>query len=265
MLKAMDSCFASSGAIIGPLSVRGLLPRSGDNCLTGGVFAFLATLGVGLFVVGVILFVARLIMERRELLTTTGISHSVARPADLEDIRILAQRLYETEDVSPLPQMRAWLRKYPRSFFVVFTRTRRRLFLTVEELQGYFCLLPISSNAAQKLCAGELRFKTLSEDDLMPRGFSAIYIGGVAAIDEISRGVCLGRLETEIWNLAALQPDAELLARPVTKDGLRLVRSYGFRPIGTSTLTIGALAALSLSDVLRREGSHVRRRWCALR
>ncbi|MEA2560942.1 MAG: hypothetical protein QOH06_2446 [Acidobacteriota bacterium] len=255
--KTISVCFATSGTIIGLLSVKGLLPMSWENYLTGDAFTFLAVLGVGLLIVGVILFVARLIIERIELLTTRGISHSVAKPADLEDIRILAQRLYETEEVSPLPQMRAWLRKYPRAFFVVFTRTRPRLFQTVEELQGYFCLLPLSSIAAQKLCAGELRFKTLSADDLMPAGFSTIYLGGVAAIDKMSRGVCLDRLQTEIENLAALKPDAELLTRPVTKDGLRLVRSYGFRPIGTSTLAIGTLASISLSDVLRREGNRV--------
>lgn len=260
MLKRIGrGCFAASGTMIGLLSVKGLLPSPWERSLTGDVFTFLAVLGVGLLVCGVVLFVAHSIMKRIELLTTRGIFHSVAKPTDLEDIRLLAQRLLETDDVSPLPQMRAWLRRYPRSFFVVFTRIRRRPFQTVEELQGYFCLLPITENAVQKLCTGELTIQVMSEDELSPKDFSAIYLGGAAAAGKMSRGVCLGRLQAELESLAALKPDAELLTRPVTKNGLKLVSSYGFRPIGVPTLTIGALASISLSGISRREGSRAQR------
>jgi hypothetical protein len=96
-------------------------------------------------------------------------------------------------------------------------------------LVGFFSLLPVTSDAARSLRKGDLEGIHFGPDHICSPGqFSpSLYIGALAATRGHARDQLLmylrGRIEEEVAHGVR-----ELFARPVTQDGLRLVKRHGF-------------------------------------
>jgi pimeloyl-ACP methyl ester carboxylesterase len=118
-----------------------------------------------------------------------------------------------------------------------------------ERFSGYFCVIPLSVNAAASVKANTLRGGKLTMDHVpaSPSEIAALYIGAVAARDHYSRGIVLEALRLHVRYLAALGVQ-EVLTRPLTEDGLRLVRKYCFRPLEGQ----GGLDELYVLDVTEK-------------
>jgi hypothetical protein len=108
-----------------------------------------------------------------------------------------------------------------------------------ERLSGYFCVIPLSSEAAEfvrtdRLRGGEINLSHVPANSATA---AALYIGAVAARDWSSRAVVIEALQNHV--LSALKGGVRrVLTRPMTEEGLRLVQGknvqgHSFRPIGS--------------------------------
>lgn len=152
-----------------------------------------------------------------------------ASPDDVDNIREMAVEFFGA-DVSPedvlvgFAAAKGILKVVKR---VIHTGRDRR-----ERFSGYFCVIPLSDETAQAMKAGTLRGYELNASHL-PSGTAttaALYIGAIAARDHYSRAVVLEALRLHISYSLALGVK-EVMAKPLTKEGLRLVRKYGFQPL----------------------------------
>lgn len=242
------SAIAIGTGLIGILQVKDTLPEWLKDYLTPVLFQGTTVLGIAILLLGLFALAISFLGTRLEHQTIRGFHHSAASLSDLDAIRSLATKLFDTEDVSPLAQMREWLRKHKRTFVVVFTRSKTGL-RTVQEIQGYFCVIPLVESAALRIKTGEITAMGLSSNDIAGDRASAIYLGGIAARGNIARGVCLGQLQEELARIFRVCGDVEVLTRPVTSDGLRLAKGYGFRPLTGKVLRLGELATIQLSEI----------------
>lgn len=98
-----------------------------------------------------------------------------------------------------------------------------------EEIIGYFCIFPLSAAVAEQLISGELRGSQIDAKHIEsdPAKCSDVYIGAVVATHFYARGTVLEELERAI--AARTQGGAvNVLTRPFTDDGRRLVKKNGF-------------------------------------
>jgi|GEM_PF-3374391 len=101
-----------------------------------------------------------------------------------------------------------------------------------ERFSGYFCAIPLSAQSAEAIKAGTLRGYELKAEHLPAdtQATAALYIGAIAARDHYSRAVVLAGLRLHMQFLSTLGTK-EFLAKPLTEDGLRLVRKHRFKPL----------------------------------
>ncbi len=150
-----------------------------------------------------------------------------ARPEDVSGIRKLAVRFFG-EGVTP----EEVLVQFATAGGIL--RVVKRVFVDddkrCERLSGYFCVIPLSTEAAASVKAG-LRGGRLAMDHVpvSQEETAALYIGAVAAQDQASQAVVLAALHSHLQYLD--RGITEVLTRPLTEDGLRLVTKYGFQPV----------------------------------
>jgi len=152
-----------------------------------------------------------------------------ARPEDVPSIRELAIRFFG-EGVTPeevLLQFAAEGGIFRVVKRVISTENDRR-----ERFSGYFCVIPLSSEATSSILNEDIRGNdlTVKHLPLQPEATSAVYIGALAARDYYSRAVVLEALRLHI-RYAITQGVRQVLTRPLTSDGLRIVKKYLFRPV----------------------------------
>jgi hypothetical protein len=100
-------------------------------------------------------------------------------------------------------------------------------------LVGFFSILPLKQGAVLRLERAELIGAELLPDHITrkkgtPRG---IYIGSVAGCGFRARAFALDRLITVVNTLCRKHNISKVFARPVTGDGLRLLRKFGFKAV----------------------------------
>lgn len=152
-----------------------------------------------------------------------------ARPEDVAAIRELAIRFFG-EGVTPEEVLLEFageggvFRVVKR---VIVTDDDRR-----ERFSGYFCVIPLSSAAATSILNEEIRGNELTVKHMpsLPEETAALYIGAVAARDYYSRAVVLEALRLHIRYAIALGI-RQVLTRPLTIDGLRIVKKHLFQPV----------------------------------
>ncbi len=95
---------------------------------------------------------------------------------------------------------------------------------------GYFCLVPWTKKGEEKVYERDLISVDMDLDTFARkvRKSCSMYIGSIAG--ENSRGKAAA-LELAKTTLAKLEVN-KAFTRPVTKDGVRLVKKYGFKPVG---------------------------------
>ena len=149
---------------------------------------------------------------------------------ELSDLHDFAASFF-TEPVSDLHIMQAWWNANNEVFQVIERITKIQGRVSMDTV-GYFCVLPVSAAAANDLRSGTIAITALTESQIVPQGttVTAAYIGAVAGVDAISQGTALNFLQAHLRYLAAGAP-LTLITRPVTPDGLRLVKGFSFQPV----------------------------------
>jgi pimeloyl-ACP methyl ester carboxylesterase len=152
-----------------------------------------------------------------------------ASPDDVSNIRAMAVEFFGA-DVSPEGVLVGFAAA--KGILKVVKRAINAGLERRERFSGYFCVIPLSGESAQAMKAGTLRGYELNTSHL-PTGTAttaALYIGAIAARDHYSRAVVLEALRLHIIYSLALGAK-EVLTKPLTREGLRLVRKYGFQPL----------------------------------
>jgi hypothetical protein len=152
-----------------------------------------------------------------------------AKPEDVSNIREMAIRFFG-EGVTPeqvLSEFAAIGGVFKVVKRVISTEREKR-----ERFSGYFCVIPLSNRALASLLAGQLRGNELSVEHLPSDHelIAALYIGAVAARDHYSRAVVLEALRLNIRYALAFGV-RQVLTRPLTSDGLRIVKKHSFQPV----------------------------------
>jgi len=161
------------------------------------------------------------------------------RPARLEDLRTineLATRLFG-QDVSSLESMRAWREKNQDVFWILRRITSSPGGYRNEEVVGYFCVIPIGHEAKVQLRNGQMKISDLPSDSVLEshKPADAVYVGGIAGTDLHSKANILIALTTHLQDLAKSR-NLEILTRPVTEDGLRVVENHEMTPVSDAGL-----------------------------
>jgi len=147
------------------------------------------------------------------------------RPARIEElpfINELAVRLFGNE-VSSLQLMQEWWRINPNIFWILRRVTTAPAYRN-EEVVGYFCVLPVVVGTGDQIRKGELTGATIPPSSIVPPAerCETVYVGAIAGTDMRSKAFISLSLTTHLEQLASSGP-LEVLTRPVTADGLRLV------------------------------------------
>jgi hypothetical protein len=230
--------------------------------------------GAALVVVGAALFVAAFVMDRlREAVTEVVYGDVDARyvctsasSGELPGIFDLYTR-YFGADVPRLELMRAWLDKCPSAFTLVHRLVTNESGLAMgRELVGSFKVLPLSLAGVRAIELGQATGSTFRAEHLCGarRRPAGVYVGDVVATTPFARGIVIAQLT------AAIEPTAKgeltVYARPLTRDGLRIMIKHGFLQAsdGRSAPQLGLACKLTIGTTKPAtnsgSGSRLRRR-----
>lgn len=167
-----------------------------------------------------------------------------AQPGDVHNIRSFAVSFFG-EEVTPEDVLVQFTKR--GGIFRVVKRVMVADGERHERLSGYFCVIPLSSTAMASVKDGTLRGGQLTMNHVPASSeeTAALYIGAVAARDLASRAIVLEALRLHVHYYSKELGIHEVITRPVTNDGLRIVRKHGFRPFKGE----GGLDELYILDV----------------
>jgi hypothetical protein len=159
-----------------------------------------------------------------------------ARREDLKDLRDFCLTILGP-GLSPLKKMRKWHEHNPTLFWIlVAARAGSRMNADhVEAIYGYYGIIPINATASKALDEEQLDGMSFTTAHICTEGEqpSAYYIAGIAAEHKIARLKILRELKKHIESLVSSEPRI-FYTRPISKDGLRLVRSFSFQRVDNS-------------------------------
>jgi hypothetical protein len=173
-----------------------------------------------------------------------------AQRTDLSAVRELAVRCFG-QKVSSMSKMVEWHKRNPNVFTTVTSQTHRAK-TTLTELTGYFCTVPLSDGATMDLMAERKGINDVDAGEVCssttaPAG---VYIGAIVVDNPQCRRAALLALHSRVKNIARNRKETLIMTRPVTKDGLRLVKALGLRPVrGDADDAMGVLHAARLSEI----------------
>jgi hypothetical protein len=160
-----------------------------------------------------------------------------SKPAKRQDLKLIhAYASQELGTVSDLQKMEQWFKINHQIFWIVIdsavSGTRE------QQMVGYYAVMPLNQVATELLEAEQLDGTSFTAEHIIQyrRGRirkvpTSIYIGGIAAknkmrIRQFIMGSLIAHLNQEIANGVKV-----VYSRPVTKDGLRLIKKYNFKPV----------------------------------
>jgi hypothetical protein len=211
-----------------------------------GVFAFrdrvavyldlpAAAFDIGLLV-GIVLTVASAavwLLARLHLPLATLYYPAAVRPDQLQELYGFISGTLD--GVAPYEVFRAWYDKNPEVIRAV-VRERAYPLLRKRRVVGFYSLFPVSREARDLLSRNILKGTALEPAHILPKGRkpAALYIGAIGAKGRRGREATLqflmGQLASEVERRCSL-----VFTRPMTPDGLRLARKYGFREVEADT------------------------------
>jgi len=151
-----------------------------------------------------------------------------AQLEDLVDVHAFVSGFFDEQITRP-QLMEAWWRANSEVFQIIerVTKTSGR---KMTEVVGYFCVLPLTDQAADAICSGALTVNNLTSGDLLQTHDVAktVYIGAIVGIDQPSRGATVHYLQGHLKLLASGE-QLRILTRPITTDGMTLVNGHSFR------------------------------------
>jgi hypothetical protein len=210
-----------------------------DACLLLGVFIFGA---------GTLSVIAALMLPTETLRAGWerffGRVVFVPRRAKRDDLSAIYEFCHKAFDgqVSPVNRMKEWHRINPNIFFLVHRVKKVAGVKTINQLIGYYCLIPLNNKALSFLEDDSFDGTKISKDFVIHSDRlgkrsdlpAAIYIGGIAAVGSAyAKGFVEGELH------ASLRAERDkgvclIYSRPVTRKGLKLLKKYGFEPVDPS-------------------------------
>jgi hypothetical protein len=225
--------------------------------LPGAAFGILMVVGGVLAAAGAISFMLSFLMERMEQVVSQVFYGDLdskylctqARPSDLPGLYALYTR-YFGDDVPDIQLMRTWVEKCPSAFTIVQKVVEDVGLQTRQELVGSFKLLPLTARGVRAIDLGQatgsnFRPEHISGGRSRPAGY---YVGDVVATTRFARGVVMAQLNAAIW--PAVRSSVTIYARPLTKDGLRVMTKHGFVQVsdGRSAPQIGLACNLHVGS-----------------
>lgn len=168
----------------------------------------------------------------------------ILRVDDLSRLYVDYRRIFGSELI-PEAQVAQWMKKNPTIAFEVLRIAKKGTTETSERV-GFFELLPLTKSGEEKLRRDQPQTANLSPKDIHSATrwsmAKAYYIASIGVVDTASfskparqalarrkiEGVVMKLLRERLSFLSAKQT-IEVYARPVTADGLRLVKDYKFR------------------------------------
>jgi hypothetical protein len=221
-------------------------------------FGASTALGVTLALIGALLFGWSFLVE--------GISHAVSQaiygdlesrylcsyagPSDLAGLHSLYER-YFGEDTPDIGLMNSWVAKYPSAFAVVHRVTQQGGLLTRHELVGSFKLLPLTAKGQRALELGQTTGSGFRPEHISTgrSRVTAYYVGDVVGTTRFTRGIVMAHLSAAVSSM--IRGAASIYARPLTKDGLRIMTKHGFVQVSDrrSAPQIGRICTLDVASM----------------
>lgn len=211
--------------------------------LTGGFYTFCLVVGFVMVVIGILVIILPIntsLKAAQKLKEIFGLDQKpyeskIAKWRDLKPIHEYGKRRLGT-DVSNLKKAETWFRTNNQIFWLVIDNSIKGSH--EEQMIGYYAVFPLNQQATELLEAEKVDGTSFETEHIIPyrRGRirktpHSLYVGGIVAESKMRvRQFILGSL------IAHLNHEKEngvkvLFTRPVTADGLRLVKKYGFRPV----------------------------------
>jgi hypothetical protein len=174
-----------------------------------------------------------------------------ARPSDLAGLHALYAR-YFGDDVPDIELMRTWVAKCDSAFTIVQKVVEDSGLPTRQELVGSFKLLPLTVKGVRAIDLGQATGSTFRPEHISGgrSGPAGYYVGDVVATTRFARGVVMAQLNAAVS--PAIRGAVTVYARPLTKDGLRVMTKHGFVQVsdGRSAPQIGRACKLQVGNHL---------------
>jgi hypothetical protein len=217
----------SAGAAREHLSKIIQIPDAAYNTLlvTGSVLISLSILG---FIVSLLGLPSKLILEN-VVYRNLGSKYICvyAKQSDVSRLHSLYTEYFGGDVPSP-DLMRAWIRQLPKAFSMIYRIDDESIKKKQQVLVGSFKVLMLTEDAVCALEAEQLSGSTFQPEHLARRqtDAAASYVGDVIGTTRFAQGVLLGYLNAACEQ--AIKRGLPIYARPLTKEGKRVMRKYGF-------------------------------------
>ena len=168
-------------------------------------------------------------------LEASGLECRIAKKRDIEWIHQFGQQ--ELGVSSNLNRLLEWQSINREIFWVIINNDIRGD--RNKKLMGYFAVIPLNQAATTLVEAEKIDGTSFTKDHIIPRKRgrisktpASIYIGGVAAKKGLRlRHFTLISLKAHINSENSKQGVKAFYTRPVTDDGMRLIKRYKFSPV----------------------------------
>ncbi len=206
--------------------------------LSDMAYRSMLVISIGLIALGAMAFCLSLLISPAQLLLDEGFRQALdryecvfARVGDLDELYTLYTEFFGA-DVPSKDLMRSWLSRYRKAFAMIYRLEEVSIRKTVRSLVGSFKVLPITAEAVHQLDRGRLSGATFSLEHIASKLdlAAAYYIGDVVATTKSARGVVLAYLNVACEG--ALRKSLAIYARPLSRDGKRVMTRNGFVQAG---------------------------------
>ena len=225
--QAVGILAAVGGALLGIVQVSDEIERFAT--IPERVYTWATIVGLILLALAGLVFLTRWV----------AIPHSdyvsvKARKKDLVAVREFAIRHVDADVFSPVTLQSMYARN-PDMIYLVVRHSHWGMWRN-RTIAGLFSVLPVNAKARSCLVANEPRGFRIEDHHVTPKGRrpAALYIAILGANGSLrASGFSLLALSTHLSGLVDRTP--QVFTRPVTSDGLRLVKKYGFKPVAQGT------------------------------
>jgi hypothetical protein len=130
--------------------------------------------------------------------------------------------------------MKLWHQRNPDIFWILYSVSRSNPNRLIRTLKGSFKILTIQAEFLYLLDQELVKGTDLPVDAIVPlKDAAALYVGDVAATGRTAKAALLAYLDSRAEE--ARTRGLPIYARPLTSDGLRLIRGHGFEPVSGAT------------------------------
>ncbi|MBN7820068.1 hypothetical protein [Bowmanella yangjiangensis] len=168
----------------------------------------------------------------------------MARPASSMELKFIfnmGEDLFEG-GVSSVNQMKAWYKINPNIFWVL----RRKGEGKRDPIRGYFCIIPLKADAVKLLKEEQITGQSITTTHISKeRNPKSVYVGAIAAKGFKSKGAVLHKMLNQV-EILKQKGTKDVFTRPVTEDGIRLVKKFNFSCVGYDEGEKGKLHHLDL-------------------